>query len=526
MERPNPSGQDDNWLDEYFDAPEMGGEIGPDEQAVSAAGLTDPADMELEKILKEVADEVKQEMAEERGAAPGEPESEPEEHIPQGEPFRDDEYRDTFGDGGSLAAVFGEEPPAEKEPEPLPELEEEPPAQEEPPRKRRPRHKPGYGLLGIPHILATVVWLGIALAIGISLGRLIWVCAAEVLAFGKEDREVTVTIADSDDIPAIAQKLLDAGLIRYPKLFTFYADFTDAREDIASGTFTLNTRYDYNALIDFMAEEAETREVVEVVIPEGYTCAQIFKLLEDKGVCTVEQLEKYAADGDLGDYAGTGGVEGYWFLEGVERGGKYCLEGYLYPDTYQFYTDDDAGRVLKKFLDAFDARFTDLMKERLAEIGETFAQRLLDAGMDEEYVAQHPITIREITIIASLIERETAGADESFTISSVIYNRLTHPEDYPNLAIDAALVYALGLEGREVEVLTEADLAFDSPYNTYLYPGLIPGPICNPGQASLNAALTPQDTDYYYYAYDPNTQRHHFSETAAGHNEFLASLED
>ena len=520
MERPNDPNQENHWLDDFLDPSEMGEEIGPDEQAIFAAGLTNPEDMELEQIIREVSEEMKAEE-EAQQEVPEEP-AEPE-YPETEEPFRDEEYRDTFGDGGGLAAVFDGD-----EPEPARESSREPSRRRKsPPAKRRPGHKPGYGLLGIPHILATAVWLAIALAIGIALGRTIWVCAADVLAFGRGDRQVQVTILDTADIPAIAEKLQKAGLIRYPQLFQFYAEFTDARQDIAAGTFTLNTQYDYNALIDFMAEEAETRQVVEVVIPEGYNCHQIFALLESENVCTVQQLEQYAATGDLGDYAGSGGMEGYWFLEGVERGDKYCLEGYLYPDTYQFYTDDDPGRVLKKMLDDYDARFTDLMKERLTEIQESYAQRLLDAGMSEEYVEAHRLTIREITIIASLIERETAGVDESYTISSVIYNRLTHPESYPYLDIDASIYYALMLQGQDVvEQLTEVELAVDSPYNTYTHAGLTPGPICNPGQSSLNAAMTPLETDYYFYAFDPDAQRHHFSETASEHQAFLDSLSE
>ena len=125
------------------------------------------------------------------------------------------------------------------------------------------------------------------------------------------------------------------------------------------------------------------------------------------------------------------------------------------------------------------------------------------------------MTFRKVVIIASMIEKETAGDGESYTISSVIYNRLTNPRNYPFLNIDATLIYALGgnidPETGKTKPLTSADLQMDHPYNTYTYTGLIPGPISNPGRNSLDAALDPLSTDYYYYVYNPATGSHLFA---------------
>ena len=476
----------DNWLDDVLDKPDLAKELGPDEQAVYSAGLTHPSDAEIEEIIQETLEQTESEQSQ--------------------EPFKDEEFRDAFGDGEELEATFDDEAEAQTEEE----SEEEKPI-----RKKRPKPKKGYGLLGIPHILVTAVWLLIVVAIGVTLGRMIWVIAADVLAFGKEDQVITITIDDDDTLDDVTDKLKNAGLIRYPAVFKLYADLTDVVEEnaISPGTYDLNTMYDYNALVDSMHEYSPAREVVEIMIPEGYNCAQIFSLLEEKGVCTVAELEAYAANGELDDY---------WFLDGVERGDKYCLEGYLFPDTYKFYTNDDPERVLEKFLDDFDYRFTDLMKERITELNNHLTSIMSSKGYSEEEIQKKLVTIREIVIIASLIEKETADDSESYKISSVIYNRLYDWSYPPYLNIDAALVYALN--GKEV--LTEEDKLLDNPYNTYLYMGLVPGPIANPGLNSLNAALLPEDTDYYFYALDPDINKHHFSSTQSEHDNFLASLED
>ena len=388
--------------------------------------------------------------------------------------------------------------------------ETEEPTSEPAPHKRRPVNHNRYGLFGIPHILVTAVWLAIVVVFGAFLGQWLWQGASDVLAFGREDKVVTITVSESDDLDSLTEKLYSAGLIHEPMWFRLYGQLTDVMEDIGTGTFELNTLYDYHALVSHMSASSQNRVTVKVVIPEGYSCAQIFTLLEEKGVCSVSALEEASMYGELSKY---------WFMEGISRENKYCLEGYLYPDTYEFYVGDNATRVLNKFLSNFDIRFTDIMREKLATLNESLAQMMRDNGMSEEYISSHLYTIREVIIIASLIEKEAANAKDGYNISSVIYNRLTNPTKYPYLNIDAALVYVTGHS-----VLTEEDKAFDSPYNTYLYSGLIPGPITNPSRASLDAALDPSETQYHYYAYNPATGAHHFSATYAEHQAFLDSL--
>jgi len=471
-------------------------EILADEQALYHPGLSHPADAEVEKILNEA-------KATEAMDTP----------VNATVPVNIDGVNFE-----TMVFEAQEMPPIQDYVDPSTILDseeapqEEAPVEEPPLPKRRPKMKKGYGLLGIPHILSTVIWLAISLAIGISLGRMVWVCAAEVLAFGRPDQEYVFTVSGADNIDTIAARLKNTGLIKYPELFKLYADLTDAEEDISVGTFTLNSKFDYMALVNAMSYHSPAREYVELLIPEGYTCAQIFALLEQNGVCSAAELEEYAANGEIKDR---------WFLEGLERGDKYCLEGYLFPDTYQFYTDDEPGRVIGKFLDNFDNRFTDLMKSRLETLNERLAAVLASRGYDEETIESRKITIREVIIIASMIEKETANDAESYDISSVIYNRLTNPANYPFLNIDATLIYALGgnidPETGKTKPLTSEDLQMDHPYNTYTVKGLIPGPISNPGRNSLNAALDPSETKFYFYVYNPNTSTHLFAATPAEH---------
>ena len=299
---------DTEWFDDLLKQPEVGSEIGPDEHAVNSAGLSSIPDAELEQILQETLGD------DWSGEEPAE--------APEEVPVADISYTD-----GGVAPVeeFSMQEAVENDETTIP-------------RKVRPRRKKGYGLFGLPHLAATAIWIILAVAIGTSLGRLLWVCATDILAFGREDKTVYISITDNDNIDSITNKLHELGLIKYPELFKMYASLSNAEEDISTGTFKLNTLYDYHALVGGMSATSSYRETIEVMIPEGYSCAQIFELLEEKGVCTVEKLEAYSRESMFADY---------WFLVGVERGNKYTLEGFLFPDTYEFYTNATAQHVFQ-----------------------------------------------------------------------------------------------------------------------------------------------------------------------------------
>lgn len=523
-------------------------EIGPDEDALASIGQS-RAERELAQIIDEFQPEEPDWVSEPTAVIPNlkqttpqldstmvverisedtgffEPaESQEEAEDPLNDPalrsllfdetasFKDEEFRDTFGEVSEIYSSAPEQPEEEvtEETEEAEEKEEPAPQrvrQENPPvRKRRPKNKHAYGLLSIPHILTTIVWLALVVAIGASLGRMLWMCAADVLAFGRPDQTVYVTITKTDTLDTVAEKLHRAGLINYPGLFKLYGKLSNIMDDLSIGTYELNTLYDYHALSTSMSEKPAMRVTVKVTIPEGYNCAQIFKLLEEKEVCTVAELENYASNSQFADY---------WFLEGTERGNKYCLEGFLFPDTYEFYVDSDAKEVYIKLLAAFDYRFTDTMKEKLVKLNEYLNAKMKKQGLDQSYIDSHQITIREVVIIASLIEKESSGIeDDSYNISSVIYNRLTNPGNHPYLGLNSTLVYYTGRSE-----LTSEDFQDDHPYNTYTRPGLVPGPIANPGRASLDAALDPSDTGYYYFVLNPKTGTHEYSKTYAEHQQ-------
>lgn len=330
-----------------------------------------------------------------------------------------------------------------------------------------------------------LLYLVSVIGVSLLLATIGWIAANDVLALNKPEHTATVVLpescftiktrTDKAGSPTITYKakmgkvadiLDDNGLIEYELLFRLFSAVTDAETKLRPGAYQLNTDMDYRSLIAGMSYNSDSRVVVEVTIPEGYTLAQTFQLLEDNGVAGVTALIEYATNYNYG----------FSFLQDIPLGDPNRLEGFLFPDTYEFYVNHDPKYVINKMLQNFDANYTDEMRKQVAE---------------SKY------TLREYLTVASLIERETAGTDRG-NIASVIYNRLQNPNAAAGtngyLQIDATLYYLTG------KTPTEADKAIDSPYNTYKYPGLPPAPIANPGLASFKAALNPEKTGNYYYA--------------------------
>ncbi len=353
------------------------------------------------------------------------------------------------------------------------------PPSKQPPR-RPPRRKSGCA--------SKLIYVIFVVAVSLILSTVIWTAANDLLALDKEEGTAVIVIEENDTVRSVAKQLHDMGVIRRTHLFMAYARHTDAIDKIIPGTYELRTDLDYRAIVAAMSYSSAGRQVVTVTIPEGYTLEQIFQLLDEKGVCSYDELIETAA---THDYA-------FSFLEEIPLGDARRLEGYLYPDTYDFYQNQSALYAINKMLVNFDAKFTDAMRQQAGDMG---------------------YSVHDIVIIASIIERETTGLDQA-NIASVIYNRLN--STYMRyLQIDATVRYALD---NWTDPLTYDDLTVDSPYNTYIHPGLPAGPISNPGYAAIHAALNPASTSYYFYALDKDGN-HRFFQTQESFNSFINSSE-
>lgn len=333
-------------------------------------------------------------------------------------------------------------------------------------------------------------------SVSIILACICWVAASDVLALNKDEVTAAITLpADiftketrtirlSDgttetqsynkaDMGEVAKILKENGIIEYRPLFRFYSSISDANVKLDPGTYELSTIYDYRAIIKKMQFGSGAMLTSEITFPEGLTVEKTFKLLEENQVCTFDELMDCAANMDFG----------YSFLADIPYGDASRLEGYLFPDTYEFYQGTTAQAAIDTFLQIFNSKVTSEMREKAATMG---------------------YSLHEIINIASMIEKEAANDEERPIIAGIIYNRFK--QDMP-LQIDATIQYFLP---EHSEYITIADTQIESPYNTYLNKGLPVGPIANPGSASINAALNPQSSSYIYYALDESSGTHKF----------------
>lgn len=366
--------------------------------------------------------------------------------------------------------------------------------------KKKPKKARINPLLGI------LLWVVIVVASSAIFAGVGWMLANDLCAFNKEPLEVAVEIPEewftekqvkqddgtvvtesTVDMGKVADELKEKGLIEYKWFFRLFSVFYKSSQRINPGTYTLTTEMDYMALVRGM-HSTGSAETVDVTIPEGYSVQQIIDLLAEKGVGSAETLTE-AAQNEVFDYP---------FVDNENLGNITRLEGYLYPDTYNFYVGGDVMLAFNSMLSNFNTK---------VYANEDFSA-LFEAS---DY------SFQEIITIASLIEKETDGTDRE-NIASVIYNRLENAgETAYYLQIDAALVYAAGRQ------VTQADYTtLDSLYNLYTHTGLPPTPIANPGIASIKAALQPADTDYYYYVLGADG-KHVFSRTLSEHEKAKAA---
>ncbi|NLM21162.1 MAG: endolytic transglycosylase MltG [Peptococcaceae bacterium] len=259
----------------------------------------------------------------------------------------------------------------------------------------------------------------------------------------------------------VAEELKKQNIIRNAQAFLQLCRWQKADSKLMAGMYYLSPDMSSREILETLLQGTEP-EVVRITIPEGYTVEQIVNTLVNNGLGTEKEYYKAMASFSAQDYA---------FLKGIPNG-KNRLEGFLFPDTYFFDKKAKPRDVIDRFLQRFSRELTPETRNKLEEMN---------------------LSIYDWVIHASIVEREAQKQEERPVIAGVFANRLRIGMPLQSCA---TVQYVLG----EVKpVLSTEDTKIDSPYNTYKYPGLPPGPISNPGHASLQAVLYPEKTDYLYF---------------------------
>ena len=278
---------------------------------------------------------------------------------------------------------------------------------------------------------------------------------------------------------AIAKQLVEQKLIRSEYAFRIIIRHRGTGRRLRAGIYALRR----NMALWHIVDEFEKGQVTLAswTVPEGLTTSGIAELWETTGFGTAEAFREAAESSCLLNQYG---------LEGK------TIEGYLFPNTYKFAKGITAEKAVEMMLNEFKQQWTETFDEEARNLG---------------------LTRHEIVTLASVIEKEAQSKSERPRIASVFHNRLTRKW---RLQADPTVLYALGNPKR---LLTRADLSVDSPYNTYKYRGLPPGPIANPGIDSIIATLRPEKTDYFYFV-AIGEGKHHFSKTLSEHNRMIRKI--
>ncbi|MBN7772451.1 endolytic transglycosylase MltG [Clostridium aminobutyricum] len=327
-----------------------------------------------------------------------------------------------------------------------------------------------FAKLGIVLIVLIVIISG---AVSLYLGK-----AAKPLNADTTDT-VLISIPSGSGTGTIAEILVSNKIINSASNFKLLSKIEGNDGKFKAGSYSLSPSMSYQEIVDSLisGNSATTR----FTIPEGLTLSETADRLADKNLINTDAFMK-AAESSNFDYK---------FMSLLPNGSNR-LEGFLYPETYDVFTNASEEDILIRMLSQFDKLVTEEYYTRAAELG---------------------YDMYDIVTIASLIEKETRVSAERATVASVIYNRMAI--NMP-LQIDATVQYALG---NHKERLDYNDTEVDSPYNTYQHIGLPPGPICSPSIDSIKAALYPDTTNYYYYVLKPEMNgAHNFSNT---YEEFL-----
>ncbi|MEE0912956.1 MAG: endolytic transglycosylase MltG [Ruminococcus sp.] len=351
------------------------------------------------------------------------------------------------------------------------------------------------------------MWVISVVIVGAMLSVYIITGMNDLLAINRQDSStIMVEIPENPTLDEVAQTLEKNGVIDEISYFKMFAMLTKSDEGFTQGTYEMRKNMDYEAIINYLMSSGNRTDTVSVMITEGENVLEVAQTLKENGVLseTDKFLELCSSDNFDEDFS---------FLKDIKNGSDryYKLEGYLYPDTYEFYKNEDAEKVIYKFLNNYEMKITEKQDVRGYDKLTTVKKMVEESNSG--------YTLDEVMIIASIIQAEAANTDDMYNVSSILHNRLEASADLG--------VSNLGLDSTKFYPYRNADNApdnFVSKYDTYDEAGLPEGPICNPGMEAIKAALNPNSTSYYYFCHDSEGNAYYAS-TIYEHNANLEYIE-
>ncbi|NMP36845.1 MAG: endolytic transglycosylase MltG [Clostridiales bacterium] len=296
----------------------------------------------------------------------------------------------------------------------------------------------------------------------------------DVLALRRDTEPVTITLVNPTTTDEVIDMLSKNDLIESKLFCKVFAKISKFRDDTyVDGVYYLNRAMGLEKMLFTLKNTGINKDVITLTFPEGWTVDQVVAKLDKYGVCSKELLYDTINTTDFSAK--------YSFLKSVDNPQERyrVLEGYLFPDTYQFYLGETAPSVIERFLDNFKEKWTAEYSSKAEQLG---------------------MSVDDVITLASIIQGEAANTEQMKTISSILHNRLNNPVSYPLLQCDCTGTY---LSKYVKENVSEAEYErLVKIYDTHACDGLSAGAICNPGDDAINAALTPLKTTYFFFQHD------------------------
>ncbi|MEG0018463.1 MAG: endolytic transglycosylase MltG [Hydrogenoanaerobacterium sp.] len=293
----------------------------------------------------------------------------------------------------------------------------------------------------------------------------------DVVGVVQNDKQVTVKIPQGASTGDIAKILNESGIINTPVTFKLYSKFKKADGKYQFGEYILNCKMSYDQIISALKSGNKREDIVTVSFPEGLSLWEIGKKLEENDVCTAKEFVEALQ---------TGTYE-FDFMKGIPIDNPlrfYKYEGYVFPDTYNFFVSENPNSVAKKFFNSFNKNVTTDLYDRMKK-------------MD--------MTLDETITLASIIQKEASLPEDMNAVSGVFHNRFAKTDVYPQMQSDVTIFYIEKFIKPHISIANQA--MYDA-YNTYVCSGLPVGPVCSPGIDAIRAALYPDQSEYYYFLTD------------------------
>lgn len=355
------------------------------------------------------------------------------------------------------------------------------------------------------------MWIVSVVIVGAMLSMFIIVGMNDLLAVNRTSSDkVTITIPKNPTLDEVTKLLEDNNLIDEPLYFKMFATVTKSADDFSQGTYELRKNMDYQAILTNLQSSSSRTDTVFVTIIEGQSVLEIAQTLIDGNALDDKDkfLELCSSDNFDKDFD---------FLKAIDNSDDryYKLEGYLYPDKYEFYVNEDPEKIIYKFLNNFESKINE--KQEFSGYEKTYSVQKMIEESGTSY------SLDEIMRIASIIQAEAADKEDMYYISSILHNRLSADSSMgvSNLGLDSTKYYPY----RSESDLPESQKSnYVSKYDTYDNSGLPAGPICNPGMEAIKAAICPNDTGYYFFCHDSDGTAYYAS-TLYEHNLNLGRIE-